>query len=247
MMGAKRQSTAYGRDLAYVHDVGYGGFAHGCAEGLLKILGAAGIQDGCVVDLGCGSGIWAGHLHQAGYSPLGVDISPAMVDLARRRFPEAEFQVASFLRCKLPRCRAVTALGEVLCYQFDGANSFRALSRLFRRVHKALEPGGLLIFDVPEAGLDWDRPPTGRQGTDWACLARFEFDKKRDQLVRHITTFRQAGELYRRHEETHRVQLYRRAQIAQALRSAGYRVRTVRRFGSFPLLPGRVGFVARKP
>lgn len=241
------RSLPYGDDLAYIHDVGYGGFAEGSAPGLLDLLRAGGIPDGVVVDLGCGSGIWARHLTDAGYHVVGADISPAMIALARKRAADADFHVRSFLTFELPRCRAITALGEVLCYQFDEANGREALARLFQRAASALEPGGLFIFDIAEVGLDRERPPTCREGDGWATLVRIEYDAGRDQLVRHITTFRRTGTLYRRHQETHRLQLYRRGEMSALLRRAGFRVRAVRQFGGQELLPGRVGFVARKP
>ena len=57
----------YEDDLAYIHDPGFGGFARQTAPELLKILRQAGIQQGLVVDLGCGSGIWPAKLVKAGY------------------------------------------------------------------------------------------------------------------------------------------------------------------------------------
>jgi SAM-dependent methyltransferase len=238
------RTPAYDDDLAHIHDVGFGGFADGSAPGLLQILKKAGIADGRVVDLGCGSGIWARHLSDAGYNVVGVDQSPAMIERARQRAPKAEFHVASFVQFELPPCRAITALGEVLCYQFDATNNRRSLLRFFRRAHDALEPGGLLIFDVAEPGLDRNRAPTFREGPDWACLLRFEYDVRRDHLIRHIATFRKVEKLYRRHEEVHRLHLYRRNDIAAMLRGVGFRVRTVRKYGAYALLPGRVGFVS---
>jgi SAM-dependent methyltransferase len=237
----------YGEDLAYIHDVGYGGFAHGLAPGLLDTLRESGIHDGVVVDLGCGSGIWAKYLTDAGYDTVGVDLSPAMIRLARRRAPDAQFHVESFLTFDLPRCRAITALGEVLCYLLDEANNRKTLARHFKRAADALDSGGLLIFDVPEVGLDKGRPPTGRAAADWACLVRLEYDDSRHQLTRHITSFRRRGRSYRRQEEVHRLQLYRRGEVADMLRSAGFRVRTVSGFGGCDLLPGRIGFVAQQP
>jgi SAM-dependent methyltransferase len=239
--------SAYGDDLAYIHDVGFGNYAEVLAPGLLALLRDNGISDGLVVDLGCGSGIWARRLTDAGYEVVGVDISPAMIRLARRRAPEAAFHAKSFLAFQFPRCRAVTAFGEVLCYLFDAQSSDKALASLFERVTAALEPGGLLVFDVPEVGLDKGRPPTFREGEDWACLVRFDYDDGAEQLTRRITTFRKVGTLYRRQEEAQRLQLYRRGQISKMLRQAGLRVRTVRRIGAAELLPGRVGFIARKP
>lgn len=241
------RSVAYGDDLAYIHDVGFGGFALGLAPGLLRMFRAAGIWDGVVVDLGCGSGIWAEQLTEAGYQVVGMDVSPAMTALARKRAPDAEFHTASFVTFRLPRCRAITALGEVLGYQFDASADRPALARVFRRAADALEPGGMLIFDLALVGPDWTRPPTGQVAADWVVLVSVEYDDVREQLTRHITTFRRRGAHYRRHEETHRLQLYRRGEIAEMLRRAGFRVRTVRRIGEQDLLPGRLGFVARKP
>ncbi|PLZ05962.1 class I SAM-dependent methyltransferase [Fischerella thermalis WC542] len=59
-------------DLGYIHDVGFGAFSSESAPGLLEILHQKGINKGLVVDLGCGSGIWAKALTQAGYDVLGV-------------------------------------------------------------------------------------------------------------------------------------------------------------------------------
>src|SRR5262245_474467 len=228
-----KKLAAYERDLAYVHDVGFGGFADGAAPGVLGILHDAGIRGGLIVDLGCGSGIWARHLTSAGYDVVGVDISPAMIALARKRVPKGDFHVQSFLKFALPRCRAITALGEVLCYQFDARNDARSLHGLFQRAHDALEPGGVMVFDVAEIGLARNHHPTYREGRDWACLIRFEYDRKLDQLIRHIGTFRRVGALYRRHDEVHRVQLYQRKDIAEMLRSTGFQVRTMRRYGDY--------------
>jgi SAM-dependent methyltransferase len=72
----------YGEDLAYIHDVGFGSFAREAAPGLLSILRKAGIRSGRVIDLGCGSGIWAAALCGAGYDVVGVDISADMLGRA---------------------------------------------------------------------------------------------------------------------------------------------------------------------
>ena len=73
------KNEAYKADLAYIHDVGFGDFARRSAPAILEILGQNGIETGLVVDLGCGSGLWAKELSDGGYTVLGVDISPAMI------------------------------------------------------------------------------------------------------------------------------------------------------------------------
>src|SRR5262245_34869396 len=70
-------TAAYREDLAYIHDVGHGDFARDAAPGLLALLRRQGIREGLVVDLGCGSGIWAEILVREGYRVLGIDLSPA--------------------------------------------------------------------------------------------------------------------------------------------------------------------------
>jgi SAM-dependent methyltransferase len=239
-------SSAYGEDLAYIHDRGYVGFAEGLAPGLLSTFKAAGLTKGTVVDLGCGSGIWAERLVDAGYAAVGVDISSAMIELARARVPLATFHIGSFVDFEMPDCSAVTALGEVVCYLFDASNGGPALRNLFAQVHRALIPGGLLIFDVAEVGLGRERPPAATEGDDWACFVRYEYEELHDVLTRRITTFRKVGEHYRRDFETHCQQLYEPAAVAAWLRETGFEVEIVNQFGGFPLLPQRSGFIAHK-
>jgi SAM-dependent methyltransferase len=246
LVASAQSVPPYGDDLAYIHDIGFNNFANGSAPGLLEILQQAEPEGNLIVDLGCGSGIWAAHLCQAGYRVVGVDISSAMIELARKRAPDAEFRVGSFQTFEFPRCAAITALSDVLCYQFDAANDRRSLVRLFHRAFDALEPAGLFVFDIAEVGLDKGQSPRFCEGKDWVCFIRYKYDDLRDHLIRHIVTFRKYGTLYRRHVETHRLQLYRRSDIVTMLKCVGFRVQTTRLYGDFDLMAGRVGFVASK-
>jgi SAM-dependent methyltransferase len=238
---------AYNTDLAYIHDVGFGDFAKTAAPWLLETLRANGIDSGLVVDLGCGSGIWARELSQAGYDVLGIDISPAMIEIAFKRVPRGEFRVGSLLRAKLPACDAVTSLGECFNYLFDGTNRIARLRRVFDRVYSALKPGGLFVFDIAEPGRGKGPRQKHRQGKDWAVLVEVEEDAKTNRLTRRITTFRKRGESYIRDEEVHVLQLYTRSEVATELRRAGFRVRTLRGYGEQTMIDGCVGFMARKP
>lgn len=239
-------SPFYDDDLAYIQEEGYRGSAEAYAPGLLRILADAGIREGLVVDLGCGSGVWAKHLCDAGYRTVGLDVSPALIQRARQRASSAEFRVGSLWSYRIPRCRAVTALGEVVCYRVPNGGQ-QQMGSLFRKTFNALHPGGLLIFDVAEIGLDRHRRQACLEGADWACLVRFEYDEKKQRLCRHITTFRRLNGLFRRSKERHVVQLYEADEVARVLRKTGFRVRRARRFGAYSLLTRRVAFIARKP
>jgi SAM-dependent methyltransferase len=240
--------AGYKDDLAYIHDVGFGDFARQAAPGLLKILQQNGITDGLVIDLGCGSGIWANELIKAGYEVLGVDISAAMLKLAQKRAQQARFVKQSFLKMRLPPCAAVTAIGECFNYLFDKNNNRKALFRFFSRVYKSLTRGGVFIFDVVEPGLASGSQPSLRHllGKDWAILVQVEEDSKKHILTRRMTTFRRIGKFYRRDEEIHRCQLYKGSELAGELRCLGFKVRRLRGYGAFRLYKNRSGIVARK-
>lgn len=238
---------AYQNDLAYIHDTGFGGFARGSAPGLLSLLQENGITEGIVVDLGCGSGIWTRALADSGYEVVGVDLSPAMIEIARQRVPEAKFHVQSFVEFPIPVCRAVTALGEVFNYLFDPKNSLRTLRRVCKGVFDALTPNGLLVFDVAAPGRCKGIKQRFMEGDDWTCLVEVNQDIAKQRLTRRIVSFRKVGDTYRRREESHTQQLYPGARIAEMLRDIGFRVRMVRSYGDFPLAERVVGVVARKP
>jgi SAM-dependent methyltransferase len=240
--------SGYREDLAYIHDVGYGHFARSAGPGLLEMLRQTGAISGLVVDLGCGSGIWARELCDAGYDVLGVDQSAAMIAIARKRVPEGTFRQGSFLTTKLPRCIAVTAVGECFNYLFDRRNTKRNLLGLFRRVYDVLLPRGVLIFDLAGPGrvAGSGSQRHHREGKDWTVFVATEEDRQRKLLTRSITSFRKIGNLYRRDEEIHRLRLYTPSEVASSLRDCGFRVRTLRGYGQMRFPPGLHGFRARK-
>src|SRR5262245_1421425 len=177
----------YKDDLAYIHDAGFGHYAANAARVLRDALRGK-FAGGLVIDLGCGSGILAQKLTGAGYDVLGIDQSAAMIALARKRAPKAHFQHQSFVSAQLPPCVAVTAIGEIFNYLFDGSNTMPRLRNLLRRIFQALSPGGLLLFDVdgPGRGSKAGRYQVFREGKDWAVLADIEEDRSQNLLTRKI-------------------------------------------------------------
>jgi SAM-dependent methyltransferase len=66
-------------------------------RGLLAAFAEMVGSGGVVADIGCGPGHVAAHLAGLGGSVTGVDLSPAMIEIARARYPAIDFQVASML------------------------------------------------------------------------------------------------------------------------------------------------------
>jgi SAM-dependent methyltransferase len=237
--------AAYGEDLAAIHDAGFSELSREAARALISILRRRGAPSGLVVELGCGSGILARELTKTGRPVLGVDISPAMIRLARKRAPRARFRVNSFRTAVLPRCAAVAAIGEVFSYRFDGRAD---LAPLLRRIHRALEPGGVLLFDVAAPGRVKGAQPVRKfvEREDWAVFVTLEQDARRRILTRTITSFRRLGRGHRRTEEVHRQRLFRRTEVEKLLRAAGFEVRTLAGYGRSRFPRGQIGFLARK-
>lgn len=233
----------YATDLAYVHDAGFGELAQRSAPELARILRAHGITRGHILELGCGSGITARYLVEHGYDVTGIDISKAMIRLAREIAPKARFRVGSLTRVRIPRCHAVIAIGEVMAYVPGG---IAALERVFEGARTALRPGGVFIFDFIESGARRTYPARSCSGPDWVIASRATLDRSRRILTRQMVVVRQARGRFRHANETHTIRIYSRREMRDALERAGFSVRISRSYGRYALLPGDVAVVARR-
>jgi SAM-dependent methyltransferase len=206
-----------------IHHREFGDLAQTAAELVVDQLRAVGYDTGTVVDLGCGSGILARAMLAAGYDVWGVDLSEDMVDIARREAPAAELAVGSIHDAEIPSAVAVTAIGEVLNYATDARAGLDALATLASRVHGALAPHGLFVFDVATPGRNG---PSSRRivfhdREDWSLA--MQADELDDTLDRRIVVFRRTKDgLYRRVDEHHVCRLYEPAAVEGALHDAGF-------------------------
>jgi SAM-dependent methyltransferase len=238
----------YGRDVAHVHDTGHGDYAREAAPDLLRRIRAAGLDGGLVVDLGCGSGIWARALLDAGFEVLGVDLSADLLAIARERAPEARFVQASVLDAELPPCAAVTAMSEVVNYAADPRLGRRTVASLMARVHDALRPGGLLLFDALAPGFEPPARRMWREGEGWVVLSELtDGDDPRTRTRRVIVFRRSDGGLWECSDERHPLVLHDAAEVVGDLRRAGFaEVEALDAWGDLRLRPGHVAFAARR-
>jgi SAM-dependent methyltransferase len=233
----------YSTDLAYIHAVGFGGFAVAVAPEIARILRKAGIDRGRVVEFGCGSGTVARHLHGLGYEVSAFDVSPAMIRLARKSAPGVTFGVASLSSARLPSCDALIGVGEVVTYLPRGLATLR---RFFAKAHAALLPGGVLIFDFIESARRRTYDTKTLKGSGWTIAVRATFDPRRRVLTRSMTMTRRTTRGQRRSREIHRVRIYDRHAIRRLLEQNGFVVSTSHSYGRHRLLPGNVAVIARK-
>lgn len=230
-------------DLAAVHDAGFGDLARRAAPEIVRMLRARGIRGGLVVDVGCGSGLAAQHFVERGYDVFGIDVSPAMIRLARSNAPRARFRVGSIDGVTLPPCEAVTATGEVVSYVRGG---LPALGRFFRSAGAALRPGGLLAFDFMESAAKRTYATKSFAGANWVLASQAMLDATGRVLTRRMAIVRTVSGRVRRAREIHRVRIYSCREIAGALARAGFRVRMSKSYGRYRLRPGVVVAIATR-
>ncbi|MEM7454379.1 MAG: class I SAM-dependent methyltransferase [Planctomycetota bacterium] len=233
----------YREDLAAIHVDGYGFHWEQAAPSILSWLKNSGINSGMVCDLGCGGGQWLNCLIENGYRTTGIDVSPAMIELARKAVPGSALICGSFADIELPSCDAVTSLGEPLNY----LNSGPLMKRAINNAYASLKPGGLFIFDVRHPSTGKVEPVHhAKSHEDWFCYARIEESGR--ELVRHIQTFvKNRGGGFTRNYETHRLRLFSRAEIVKWLRQTGFKVRVRRSYGEYKLADRQSVFLCRKP
>lgn len=234
----------YQRDLAFIHDRGYGLHADRCAPGILELL--SGIGEGLVLEVGCGSGALTRHLLAAGLRVVATDASPDMLGLARDSLgPDADLRVLALPDDPLPAADAIVSVGHVISYLPDAA----AVEAALAAVAGALRPGGVLALDILD--LDYGQiragePPFARVEDDWAIFTEFSTPTP-DRFVRDITTFVPDGAgAWRRGGERHENVLVDTSQIPALLAGHGVRAAVGTSFGDAELPAGLRSVTGRK-
>ncbi|MFB9927764.1 methyltransferase domain-containing protein [Amycolatopsis halotolerans] len=99
-----------------------------------------------VADVGCGSGRAVAELAVRGAKAVGVDPDPGMLEAARQRWPQLDFQAGTAEALPL-------ADGAVAGYRADKVfHDVRDLAAAFAEARRVLAPGGRIVL----AGQDWD-------------------------------------------------------------------------------------------
>jgi SAM-dependent methyltransferase len=102
---------------------------------------------GPVADLGCGPGQVTAHLVKLGLSAFGVDLSPEMIALARRDFPDLRFDEGSMAALDL----ADAVLGGVLSWYSLIHAAPQEVPGLLTEFHRVTAPGGHLLLGFFQA------------------------------------------------------------------------------------------------
>jgi ubiquinone/menaquinone biosynthesis C-methylase UbiE len=104
---------------------------------------AASVRDaGTACDMGCGPGHVARYLHEQGVSVCGLDLSPGMVEQARRLTPGIEFQQGDMRELKVSDGAWAGIVAFYSLIHIPREEMVRTLRELWR----VLQSGGLLLL-----------------------------------------------------------------------------------------------------
>ena len=190
-----------------------------------KILDREGLKPRTAVDLACGTGSVALLLAAQGLQVTAVDMSEDMLTVAYEKACDLQnppqFVCQQLEQLQLPRGvdLAVCAL-DSMDYITDPALCAQAIFR----VYKALNPGGIFIFDVntPEKLRAMDGQVWLDEDDDVYCVWRGEFDEETNICAYAMDLFQRSGETWQRSYEEHREYAYSAQQLVGYLKAAGF-------------------------
>ena len=184
-----------------------------------------GLKPRTVADLACGTGSATRILARRGYQVTAVDLSEEMLTEAMNKCADLE-QLPVFVHQNLARLRLPRAVDMAVCfldsldYILDPADCAAAI----RQTYKALNPGGIFIFDVntPEKLRAMDGQVFLDEDDDVYCVWRGEFDEETNICSYGMDLFQRQGETWLRSFEEHREYAYSIGQLKGFLKDAGF-------------------------
>lgn len=224
------------QDFASVYDMFMDNIPYGeWCEYLAGLLRDYGIEDGLVLELGCGTGNITRLLDDIGYDMIGLDNSPEMLEIAM----DKKMEEGSDILYLLQDMREFELYGTVravvsVCDSINYVTEPEDLLQVFRLVNNYLDPGGIFIFDLntlykykeilgdgtfaedrEEASFIWDNYFDEEENINEYYLSLFIREEFEDDI------------LYRKYEETHRQRVYSLEEIKSLLEKAGMELVTV--------------------
>lgn len=199
---------------------------------ICSMLCKYGINDGIVLDLGCGTGTMTEFLAGYGYDMIGVDNSEDMLELAMEKRLKSGHDILYLLQ----DMRAFELYGTVravvsVCDSVNYMTEPEDLREVFRLVNNYLDPGGIFLFDFNtdykyrevmgdctiaedrgDCSFIWDNYYYEEEQINEYDLTLF---------IREAAAGEGTGQLYRKYTETHYQRGYTLDEIKELLQSAG--------------------------
>lgn len=224
------------------------------AKYIASLISRAGVEDGILLDLACGTGTLSFELAAMGYDVLGADSSEEMLSEAQSKLWSDEGFVSNpqFI---LQDARKLDLYGTIrACVSTqDSLNHITDpddLREVFRRISLFTEPGGVFVFDMntPAKFRAIDGESFVYEDDDAFCVWRVAGDG--DGLYEYtVDVFERSGKLWRRSGEAFCERSYDPSEVVKLLEDAGFHGIELfgeRSFDAPKTDEQRIFFVARK-
>lgn len=216
-------------------------------ERIRRLLAEAGIRDGIIAELGCGTGAMTRRLSAAGYDMIGIDASPDMLEHAREYTDAGDEEADRNMGLEeghngkpeagdgkeilylLQDMRSFELYGTVravvcCCDSINYITDPEEVGEVFRLVNNYLDPEGLLIMDFHTPyyyGSVLKERTIAEVREDVAMI--WENEEAEDGLHRmYVTVFREDPDgSYRRFEEDHEQRGYTPEELGKLADAAG--------------------------
>lgn len=194
-------------------------------EGILK---EEGIENGLVLELGCGTGNMTEELANRGYDMIGVDNAEEMLEIAMKKKEKSghdilyllqdmqEFELYGTVRAIVSVCDSVNYITEE-----------KELEQVFRLVNNYLDPHGIFVFDFNtqykyETLLGNQTIAEDREDCSFIWDNYYYEDEKINEYE--LTLFIKQNEkenLYRKYQEMHYQKAYTLDEIKELIEWSG--------------------------
>lgn len=190
---------------------------------LANLLKEYEIEDGLLLDLGCGTGKLTRIMENYGYDMIGVDNSYEMLDIAKANSKDSilylmqdmrEFELFGTVRCIYSACDCINYILE------DDE-----LKKVFALANNYLDPGGLLVFDInsPFKYYELLGENTFAETREEGSFIWENYFDEEEQINEYDLTLyiKEEDGRFQRFQETHYQRCYELEQIKKLLAEAG--------------------------
>jgi ubiquinone/menaquinone biosynthesis C-methylase UbiE len=214
------------------------------ADYYTRLLSIFSVREGKICECACGTGSLTIPLYRRGFQMTGVDLSQEMLWQAAQKSRKQGIAIP-FVRQDMRALNLHRPMDAVLA-TCDGVNYLLTeedLLSFFRAAHRAIRPGGALIFDVSTPHKLKDVLGGGLFGEDReeiTYLWQNQWSEKRQTVTMDLCFFvKEKDGRYRRIEEHQKQRAWDRQTLKETLWRAGFRA--VSLYGDYTLNPAGDG------
>lgn len=196
------------------------------ADYVRKLLVSMNVEQGLVLDLGCGTGSFTEELSKMGYDMIGVDNADEMLQIAMDKLNQSNLDIL-YLQQDMREfelygtVKAVVSICDSLNYILEEEE----LLEVFRLVNNYLDPKGIFIFDMNTIYKyrDLEGDNTFAENREDCSFIWENYYDETDRINEYqLTLFvKEEKGLYQKYEEIHYQKAYEIPKIIELIEKSG--------------------------